>query len=69
MAYVYNLSLKLEDFSPAKPPDDANTRVFGSRWGFWAKYDKIADKFDRDMTGHLDSNLDVLLISVSALQT
>ncbi|KAG8881021.1 hypothetical protein FRB98_004586 [Tulasnella sp. 332] len=62
MAYIYNLSLKLEDFSPINAPGGSNTGAFGSRRGFWPKYDKVADKFDRDMMGRLDSNLDVLLI-------
>ncbi|KAG9010721.1 hypothetical protein FRB94_009997 [Tulasnella sp. JGI-2019a] len=36
--------------------------TFRLRREFWAKYDAFADKFGKDMTGRLNTNLDVLLI-------
>lgn len=42
--------------------------LFGSKAKFWEKYDKLADEFDKEMLESFNSNLDVLLIFVSALK-
>lgn len=38
---------------------------FGEKAGFWERYDTVAEKFDADMLGRLNENLDSLLIFVS----
>ncbi|KAG8980724.1 hypothetical protein FRB93_009031 [Tulasnella sp. JGI-2019a] len=38
------------------------SNLFGTKRDFWFKYDKFADKFDKDMLARLNTNLDVLLI-------
>ncbi|KAG8999911.1 hypothetical protein FRB94_005756 [Tulasnella sp. JGI-2019a] len=59
-SYTYELKLKLNDF---KPPKDAHEEVaFGNIGDFWEKYDKLAEKFDQDMTARLNDNLDALLV-------
>ncbi|KAG8867712.1 hypothetical protein FRB97_003123, partial [Tulasnella sp. 331] len=50
---------------PTRHHDDPKSNIlttFGSIGDFWIKYDKLADKFDKDMLGRLNTNLDVLLI-------
>ncbi|KAG9008516.1 hypothetical protein FRB94_013129 [Tulasnella sp. JGI-2019a] len=42
--------------------NESTTDSFGVRRNFWLKYDTFADKFDKDMLLHLNTNLDVLLI-------
>ncbi|KAG9003465.1 hypothetical protein FRB93_011089 [Tulasnella sp. JGI-2019a] len=50
----------------ALPPDTntekLQTTPFGTKSEFWEKYDVFAVKVDKDMTGSLNTNLDVLLI-------
>ncbi|KAG8985231.1 hypothetical protein FRB93_005933 [Tulasnella sp. JGI-2019a] len=41
---------------------DVQPGPFGSLGDLWTKYDKLADKFDKDMLASLNTNLDVLLI-------
>ncbi|KAG9000207.1 hypothetical protein FRB94_005603 [Tulasnella sp. JGI-2019a] len=36
--------------------------VFGEKGNFWGRYDRLADKHDKDMLKRLNDNLDVLLI-------
>ncbi|KAG8987734.1 hypothetical protein FRB90_003171, partial [Tulasnella sp. 427] len=35
---------------------------FGQAGDFWARYNKIADDYDKDLSKNLNGNLDVLLI-------
>lgn len=46
--------------------DGARRARFGDTLDFWARYDKLSDKYDSDMMGRLNGNLDILLIFVSA---
>ncbi|KAG8984752.1 hypothetical protein FRB94_014309 [Tulasnella sp. JGI-2019a] len=56
----HELKLKLDDF---KPPKEVPQKIeFGNVGNFWEKYDKLGGKFDEDMTGRLNDNLDALLV-------
>ncbi|KAG8986256.1 hypothetical protein FRB94_004477 [Tulasnella sp. JGI-2019a] len=62
-SYTYELKLKLDDFKP--PKDVPQEKIeFGNIGDFWhqEKYDKLGGKFDEDMTGRLNDNLDALLV-------
>lgn len=48
-----------------QPPMEDSAEAFGTRADFWERYDKLADKHDKDMLQRMHSNLDVLLIFVS----
>lgn len=45
--------------------EEERADVFGEKGDFWARYDRLADKYDADMLQRLNDNLDVLLIFVS----
>lgn len=46
--------------------DGAEANVFGEKGNYWDIHNEITDKYDQDMMGRLNSNLDNLLIFVSA---
>lgn len=45
--------------------EPGESKLFGEHGGYWDKHDVITDKFDQDMMGRLNSELDNMLIFVS----
>lgn len=45
--------------------DAEDAKQFGDKRWYWEEYDVTTEKYDRDMMGRLNSNLDNLLIFVS----
>lgn len=58
-----------------QPPPESTDELqpdifqFGEKSEYWGTYDKLAGTYDKDMLGRLNSNLDNLLIFVSALRS
>ncbi|KAG8845590.1 hypothetical protein FRB96_002343 [Tulasnella sp. 330] len=43
-------------------PHEEKSEVFGEKYSFWSRYDRLAEMHDKDMLGRLNDDLDVLLI-------